>query len=125
MPSAGLARTPGNPAGGSHRSRRAPRDEKNPNDETKGDLIQKLFLRVVVSMALKQVLPEPDPCPASSVPRGRLAPAPGANAAAAGTGDKRRNRLPLHLVEVGSEHVVPHGLWRYLVGTPSPTTNAG
>ena len=28
MPSAGLARTPGNPAGGSHRSRRAPRDGK-------------------------------------------------------------------------------------------------
>ena len=94
-------------------------------DETKGDLIQKLFLRVVVSLTLKVVLPEPDPWPASSVPRGRLAPAPGVNAAAAGTGDRRRNRLPLHLVEVGSEHVVLHWPRRDLAGTPSPTTTSG
>ena len=77
------------------------------------------------SLTLKVVLPQPDPWPASSVPRGRLAPAPGVNAAAAGTGDKRRNRLPLHLVEVGSEHVVLHRLWRDLAGTPYPTTNSG
>ena len=36
----------------------------------------------------------------------------------AGTDDGRRNRLPLHLVEVGSEHVVLHWLWRNLAGTP-------
>ena len=112
----------GNIAGG---GRCTHSNDKKTNAETKGDIIPKLFLRVVVPMALKQVLPQPDPCPASSVPRGRLAPAPGVNAAAAGTGDGRRNRLPRHLVEVGSEHVVLHGLWRYLAGTPYPTTNAG
>ena len=91
-------------------SRWAPRENKETNDETKGDRIQTPFLRVVVSLTLKVVMPQPDPWPASSVPRGRLAPAPGVNAAAAGTGDRRRNRLPLHLVEVGSEHVVLHRL---------------
>ena len=97
------ARTPGNPAGGSPVRCKETLPvgvvaltamTKKTNAETKGDIIQKLFLRVVVPMALKQVLPQPDPCPASSVPRGRLAPAPGVNAAAAGTGDGRRNRLP-------------------------------
>ena len=102
-----------------------PAKKKETNDGTKGDLIQKLFLRVVVSLTLKVVMPQTDPWPASSVPRGRLAPAPGVNAAAAGTGDRRRNRLPLHLVEVGSEHVVLHRLWRDLAGPPSPTTNSG
>ena len=106
-------------------SRGAPREKKETNDETKGDLIQTLFLRVVVSLTLKVVLPQPDPWPASSVPRGRLPPAPGVNAAAAGTGDRRRNRLPLHLVEVGSEHVVLHRLGCDLAGTPYPTTNSG
>ena len=120
----GLCRvcTPGNPAGGCPvRCQETltvlavglPAKKKETNDGTKGDLIQKLFLRVVVfSLTLKVVLPQPDPWPASSVPRGRLAPAPGVNPAAAGTGDRRRNRLPLHLVEVGSEHVVLHRLWR-------------
>ena len=106
-------------------SRGAPREKKETNDETKGDRIQTLFLRVVVTLTLKVVMPQPDPWPASSVQRGRLPPAPGVNAAVAGTGDRRRNRLPLHLVEVGSEHVVLHRLWRDLAGTPSPTTNSG
>ena len=100
-------------------------EKKKTNDESKGDFLQTLFLRVVVSLPQKVVLPLPDPWPASSVPRGRLAPAPGVNAAAAGTGDRRRNRLPLHLVEVGSEHVVLHWLRRDLAGTPSPTTTSG
>ena len=36
-----------------------PQQWQKKNAETKGDIIQKLFLRVVVPMALKQVLPQP------------------------------------------------------------------